>query len=179
MLLGRNHAIQLLNDLILTLTLRQLLDIGILPVLQNMVSIIISCLMDKNIFGHYDIVELFITGDILKTQEHNDAYHWFIISQMKKELASQIRENTYSTKFEISLQTSEQQKSTSTNGIGERYFCYDTFLKGELRKVYSKTYYLNINNTSQARDLVFRGDQVHERQTQIKAITGKGTILCK
>lgn len=150
-----------------------------------MVSTVISCLLDKSIFGFYDVVKLFITGGILKTQEFNNIYHWFMVSEMNKELASQTREKSNRTKFEISIRTSAKQQlnSSRTTDIGKKCFCYDIFLKGELRTVFSNTYclsqdqkyqnYFQIKNAIEvgySQLLIRRGNQMHESRLQVDNI---------
>lgn len=139
------HNIQISCNLKVTLTTRQILNIGIFPVIKKTASIIMSCLLDKSIFGYFDISKVFITGSLLKTFEHNETYQWFLVSELEKEIKAQIREKTYRTKLEICIRTSRQYDPISkgkTVKIG-RPFCYDIFLKGEIRVVFGETYCIN------------------------------------
>lgn len=138
-------------------------------------------MLDKSAFGYYNIAKLFITGNVLKTAKYNEIYHWFITSEMAKETKSQIREKTYRTTFEISLQTSRSMANNNQSAeVGKPSFCYDIFLKGELRTVFSKTYciskepktenyFIQIDNTPKfghSNAIIVRGDEMYERKYQ-------------
>lgn len=104
------------------------------------------------------------------------------MSELEKEMKAQVREKTYRTYFNVDIQTSRERTKTRSE-IGKKSFCYNTFVKGELRPVCSTTYcltpnsdqyYIKIADTSQSNVLIRRGDEIHEeKRLQVTMIRGK------
>lgn len=182
----KKHIIKISDSGILAISAKQIMDIAIIPVAKHVVSTIISCLVDTNAFGFYDIAKLFITGGFLETSEYNETYDCMIVSEMEKELKAQLREKTYKTKFEMDIFTSRQKYRNLVNNRGMKHFCYDVFLKGELRTVSSTTYFLttifdrrnlycdieNAFKIGHSNVIILRGEQLQEKRLQLKVIRG-------
>lgn len=106
-------------------------------------SIVVSTLVDENIFGHYDIANLLVTGGLLKTKEYNSAYHYMVTSEIKKELKKLILEYTYRTKLTLRIDTHQDMHSNTSNtsrNTSKIPFCYHIFSEGNLRIVSSTSY---------------------------------------
>lgn len=127
------------------ITLQNLLENAIIPVLKQSVSKIVSCVMDEDAFGHFEVATLFITGNFLPIKQYNDIYNKVIITEMKNELDLKTSKYTYKTKFKLYIKTcSNTQTKLQNTLVGSEHikpFCFDIFAIGELRKVASKTYF--------------------------------------
>jgi hypothetical protein len=143
-LYNQKHSIKTSDTQGITITIQELIEIGIMPVLRQSVLIIISCLLDE--FGYFEIAKLFVTGSFLNIKEHNGIYDHLIRNEMEKEFKRLIREKTYRTKFDLLIGTSveHQEQSRAVTSLGYKHFCFDTFTKGELRVVASTTYMLSV-----------------------------------
>jgi hypothetical protein len=156
------------------------MEIGIIPVLKQSVTTIISCLLDG--FGYFEIAKLIVTESFLKIREYNSIYDHMISQKWKKEFKRLIREKTYRTKFELLIDTSTKQleRSKYTTNLGCKHFCYDTFTKGELRVVASTTYILDSDDdtayitpdhllqfSDNERGLIIRGEELNDTRIKI------------
>jgi hypothetical protein len=81
-LYSHKHTIELSNTHGICISIQELIEIGIIPVLKQSVSIIISCLLDK--FGYFELAKLFVTGGFLKIQEYNSIYDRMILAELEK-----------------------------------------------------------------------------------------------
>jgi hypothetical protein len=164
---------------------------GIIPVLKQSVSLIISCLLHK--FGYFETARLFVTGSFLKILYYSSIYDHMIITEMEKELKRLIREKTYRTKFGLLINTSsEQQNASIPTSIGFKYFCYDDFTKGDLRVVANTTYTLSlydsisVSNSALSHLLKFsgnrsgfviRGEELRDKRIKIDVQKKRGQII--
>lgn len=131
----------------ISITIQELMDIAIIPVVKQTASAIISCLIDEGNFGHYEIKKLFITGTFVRVQKHNEVYDYSITMQLRQELAQLIKGKTHRTIIYISIKTCVNYKQLLQSTVTKhKSFCYDIFLKGELRLVASATYFTLQNN---------------------------------
>lgn len=129
------HSFKLSTNSSITTSIRQLIQIAIIPVIQCIVSDIIACLLNLDIFGHYDIALLIITGNCLSIKKFNEGYHRIVTQEISRTLKELIREKTYRTKFRISVDTCRQGQPSPTMPSKQDLFCYTRFAKGELRIV--------------------------------------------
>lgn len=112
------------------------MDIAITPILQGLISDIVSSLLDKDIFGYYYITTMVITGSILKQNQQNDIYEHLLRSEIKKEFKEQMRGRVYKFKLLMRLDT------THSISVGKKISSfYNMFLRGELRIVASTTHW--------------------------------------
>lgn len=134
------------NSAILCISKQQILKIAIVPVLQQVVSIIVCSLTNADIFGHYEIAKLFITGTAFELNNYCESYYHLLSTEAKKFCQRLIRKNTYRTKLDICIGTS-RESNFSLHKLEEKCFCLDTFLKGELRIVSSSTCFVRLPNS--------------------------------
>lgn len=134
----------MINDVTILVSIRQILQIAIIPVLQQILSTVIFSLTNKDIFGYYEIAELFITGRFLEMNNYCASYHQLIHMESKKICLQLIEKNTYRTKLDISISTTRGSDSNSNVAFDQemKCFCYETFEKGEIRIVSSSTYFV-------------------------------------
>jgi hypothetical protein len=153
----------------LVISVKQLMDIAIVPVIKQLVSTLVSGLLDTNLFGHYDINTLFVTGGCFKTSEFNDIYHHLIVSEFRRELKRLLN----SIKIEIEIHTSRQHAPLSDKP-GYKSFCYDIFSKGELCKVSPTTYFLGSIYTQQQEvdrsNTIFQGNRLIDQSITLNII---------
>lgn len=165
--------------------------------LKNLVSVIVSCLVDENIFGHYQVEKLFMTGSVLSIIEHNEMYHHIITTEIEKEFKQQIRETLYPTKLIMIVDTSIHRmvilKNLLTKNI--KSFCFDLLLKGDLRAVHSATFCLgkspgigpycvveNLASNRRCYFLTIRGTELVDQTLHTKIMSddaSRGFTLCK
>lgn len=100
--------------------------------------------MDENIFGHFEIAKLFVTGNFLPIKQYSDIYDYVILTEFEKELKLLISKYTYKTKYDLDIKTCSNKHPQSKNlNVWMQHtkpFCFDRFSKGELRTVASRTY---------------------------------------
>lgn len=180
-------------------TIRQLFDKAIIPVLKDIVSNIMSCLIDKAIFGEYEIAKLFVTGSCLPLKDYNTTYHHLVVSELLREFKYIIRLKSYKTKLEMVVQTCKQHQTALTISANNNHqaFCYHIFKKGELRIVSNATYNITtyplrpqrisdlpayVSNIIFARNLemqgISRGDEFAEQRIKISGFP-KNACICK
>jgi hypothetical protein len=156
----QKHPIEISNTRGIYISIQELMDIAITPVLKQSVSTIISCLLDD--FGYFEITKLFVTGSFLKIHDYNSIYDHIIITEMKKEFKRLIREKTYRTKLDLLIDTSgkQQKQSETMTSLEYKHFCFDAFTKGDLRVVANTTYMLNNDPEIGDSDLYFTSIQL-------------------
>jgi hypothetical protein len=64
--------------------MQEIMEITIIPVLKQSVSVVISCLLDG--FGYFEIAWLFVTGSFLKIHEYNSYMTTWLSQKWKKSL---------------------------------------------------------------------------------------------
>lgn len=145
------------------------MDIAVIPVLKQLAVDIFSCLVEKDVFGYYNLADLFITGGFLKVKEDSDAYNYTITHAIKKELTRLIKERHLNTKIRLDLTTSTQHAPVSESGSEQKAFGYDVFLKGELRPVSSTTYFMSEDSTDKEynADWTLGGSLKHDRSSAL------------
>lgn len=109
---------------------QQIMDIAVIPVLKKLISDIVSSLLDANIFGHYRIIDMVITGSFLRQKEENSINNQLITTEIEKEFKEQMRGRVY--EFKINMDTPSISNGTSF---------YEIFLRGELRIVAHRMYW--------------------------------------
>lgn len=132
---------------VINISIQQILQISIIPVLQQVLSTIVCSLVNNDIFGYYEIAKLFITGRFFELDNYCESYHYTITAEATKICQHLIRKNTYRTKLDICISTNKNSKIDSNVPPGiskEKCFCYDIFLTGELRIVSSSTYFVRL-----------------------------------
>lgn len=168
----------------ITISAQQVLQIAIIPVLQQLFLTIIICLTNNDIFGHYEIAKLFITGSFLQLNEYNDIYHYIVVTETRKICRQLIRENTYKTGLDICISTSTAKLNLPPVKKG---FCYDNFMRGELRIVSSSTYFAYLSECrikdmpywyygeidspvkcGFSSSIMLRGEEIHNKRIQVK-----------
>lgn len=124
----------------MVITHRAIMDVGIAPYLQDIISSILSALEDKNLFGNYKASMAIITGDLLHQwlYKTHPVYSNYIWHQLVKELAHQ----TYI-------------KQTKTNIVLAKKYIQQHHASGyipfEIRKyqqVLSKSYFLQVEHVN-------------------------------
>lgn len=141
------------------------MGIAIIPVLKGLISDIVSTLIDTDIFGHYYITKIILTGSFLKQSKQNDVYNYLIISEIEKEFKEQIlRGRIYELKLNImGLDTGDQYQLNETtkcrNETSKSSF-YDIFLRGELRVVSSMMYWYMYKNYQEAIPVIVQEEEL-------------------
>lgn len=123
-----------------------------------------------------------------------------VTTEIRRICQQLIRKNSYRTKLDICISTNQLQGSNinSVIPLEQKCFCYDTFLKGELRIVSSSTYFVHLAqknllvpylelgkidnsiNCGYSSSILLRGDELFDRRLQVKASFGyllQGDIL--
>lgn len=144
----RKHIIRLSEDADVVITIQQLLQIAVIPVLEGLLLTVISSLTNNDMFGFYEIARLFITGRFLELDNYCEYYNHMVTTQMNKLCQELIRKNTYRTKLDFCISTGRGASNVSICTVGKKCFCYDNFLKGELRAVSSSTYFCQLSRPS-------------------------------
>lgn len=180
----------MLDGIVLTISLQQIILIAIIPVLTQILSAIVSSLTNTDVFGHYEIAKLFITGSLFKIQDFNKSYHYIVVTEARKICRKLIRENTYRTKVDININTSREETMTARiPARPQKSFFYDMFLKGELRIVSSSEYMTDLshllfkNGSSTFRDcpvnvsgvegsscIIHQGKELFDKRIQVRDI---------
>lgn len=185
-----HYTIEMSETCRISISLQDLLDIAIIPVLKQSVSEIISCIIDENVFGYFEIAKLFVTGNFLAIKEYSDMYASSIIAELEKEFKLLISRYTYKTKYDLDIKTYRSTQKDSLVCFGHsKPFCFDVLTKGELRTVASKTY-LECNHSDLRGKLlgsdgvfIVRGEELSEKTVNVpipdpRTIISNG-FLCK
>jgi hypothetical protein len=106
------------------------------------VNTVVAAITNRDIFDHYHITKLFITGHFLRIKEYSKTYQYIIEKKLKNELAELLLHKSYKTTFDISVVTYRHQESKNVSPPKQKHFCHDRLMKGELRAVSSSTYLL-------------------------------------
>lgn len=127
------------------ISLQQIMDLAVIPVLKGLISDIVSTLLDTDAFGYYYVTKMVLTGNFLSQKEQSIFSH-IILSEIEKEFKEQMRSRVYEFQVITDLVTSSQKKSIVINSRVKRISFYDTFLRGELRIVANMTYWFGIKS---------------------------------
>lgn len=164
------EVIEITNTLRIHITAQELVDNAIIPVLRKLVSVIMSCIIDSDAFGNYEVAKLFVTGGFVKTIKYNRMYDYIITTEMTKEFKRLIREKTHRTKFNLIVDTHTKDtiSQTAKFKFRSKSFCYNTFLKGDLRIVASATYLMGAKSEdSNFFTITVRGEELLQKTVHI------------
>lgn len=193
----RKYTLSISNGAAIVISAQQILEIGIIPVLNQLFAQVISCLTNDNIFGFYEIANLFVTGKFLEPNYYSEFYQFIITTEARKACEQLIFESIYRTKVDICID------SNTSGSLEKKCFCYDTFLKGELCVVSSSTYFIHLPEIRVDKDwtsveidsaikcgfsssLMLQGERLLDKTIQVKSTTqgvnnfptgGKATII--
>lgn len=122
------------------ITLRDIIDIGLKPVIKNITTSIAASIVNTDIFGNYTIDHLFILGDIFAVSNVSPLYNVYRLN-LEKSIAVSIRSKEQDTQGFVLKETLHQILQPT---LGKQPYMYDSFLKGDLYQVASETYGLSI-----------------------------------
>jgi hypothetical protein len=77
------HIVKISNTYGISVSIQEIIEIAIIPVLKKSVYTIVSCLLNE--FGYFETAWLFVTGSFLTIREYNSIYD-MIITEMERSL---------------------------------------------------------------------------------------------
>lgn len=122
------------------ITAQELTEIAIIPLLKRVVNMIVASIINRDIFGHYDIAKLFVTGHFLRIKKYSQAHHYLIETEFRKALEDSLLHKSYKTAFDIAISTCQEQPPKFM--LNQKHYCYDKLIRGELGTVSNSTYFL-------------------------------------
>jgi hypothetical protein len=124
------------------MSIRDIMDIMVIPVLHQLVSTIISCIIDPNIFGHYKVPKIFLTGNFIRIRNYNESYYRIVHSEIKKKFHQGLRSDVKNW-LEFSLITSWNERLPSPIRI--KHFAYDLLKLGEPLIAMNSSYLMTVS----------------------------------
>ncbi|KAI7881208.1 uncharacterized protein EV154DRAFT_523540 [Mucor mucedo] len=138
-------------DCTIHITLRNIIDIGLKPVIQNITTVIAASIVNTDLFGDYIVDHLFILGDIFTVSNGAPLYNVHRLN-LQKSIAASIRSKEQDTQGYVLKETLHQLLQPT---IGKQPYMYDSFVKGDLYQVASETYGLCIKLESYNREAAY------------------------
>lgn len=149
------HCCDMSNSMDFNITIHELMDVAIIPVLKNIVNIIVASVINRDVLGYYDIARLFITGNLVRIKNYNKSYQHILETEICQELERVLLYKAYEIPFDVFITTYQQQEIAQiydSTAVFKRYhFCHEKLSKGELRTVSSSTHLLRRSVTAYAR----------------------------
>lgn len=118
------------------LTLRDIIAIGINPILQNIANIIASSLDNTDLFKNYPVTNVFIAGNVFNILEESLLYT-AIAFLLQKSLDASI---LYKERDTVGFVMKESLHQLLHPVIGKRLFLYDSFVLGDLQQISRESY---------------------------------------
>lgn len=167
-----------------TITIQELMDIAIIPLLKIVVDKIVA----NVIFNHFDVNKLFLTGHFLRINNYSYIYQYMIETELRKELEHQLLRRSYKTTFDVSIATCQEQLSKNLM-LDQQHFGYAKLTQGELQVVSNSTYLLRqgflwslskpllsvemkgaTRKYGYSSEILFRGEQISEKRFSLDAV---------
>ncbi|KAG2210945.1 hypothetical protein INT47_000102 [Mucor saturninus] len=122
------------------LNFRDIMDIGIKPILQNIAHIITGAVRNVQIFGHYEAGFILLTGDIFTLSSHT-LMHEVYLNLLHSEFESSIKEKKINIRFHVLRESLTQFLQPYEHS---KFYEYDCLINGDLQLVSSETYAIYI-----------------------------------
>lgn len=167
------------------ISVEQLVTVGIIPVLRQLVSQIVPCFSNTDIFGYFRVTDLFITGSPFGSKYNDDTIFDYIVTMELrkgfKQLMEKCTDNTVLHIYNTTHHQTNESLQKPSYSLERKPFCYDIFVKGDLRIVSSRTYSIVIE--PQARNVMryvsVAKDGSEIKGTKINVINEKDELIEK
>lgn len=129
-------------DCNIDLSLRNIIDMGLKPAIQNITTIVAAVVANSDLFGNYEIDFVFILGSTF-TLRHNSPLQVVYAQILQEELAASIELNGKDTPGYILRETLCELLQPKVHG---KPYMYDSFCFGNINQISSEIYAVYIDD---------------------------------